>query len=236
MLQPQVLDNRDESLWALVPIKNLADSKQRLKVSLGTDREAFTIAMYKDVLAALSASEEISTIVVVTGDPRLAAIAKRRKLLVVEENGSIGLNRAIALGIDEIKRHGGCRVAILPADIPLLTGKELDRVVRNFDHKTQNSGHDHIGISPSGDHNGTNCLFINTRQSFTLRYGPGSYQLHSDSAEMNDYGLVSLHSAVISMDIDEQRDLDTFISYCKLNPEYQITETWKFLQNKGRIN
>lgn len=220
-----------EDLWALVPAKKLAEAKQRLTSCLGAQREALTIAMFKDVIAALNASKEVSRIVVVTADPQLAAIAKQQDILVLEENGSIGLNQAIDLGINEIRKLGGRRIAILPADIPLLTGAEFDRVVRDYNHQTHNRDQDLIGISACTGRNGTNCLFINTRQSFTLRYGPGSYKLHSDSAEKQKYGPVQLHSATIAMDIDEQQDLKALLYYCELNPEFQKTETWNLLRN-----
>ncbi len=230
MLQQRHNSDPAEDLWVLVPAKKLAEAKQRLINCLGTEREAFTIAMFKDVIAALNASEEVSRIVVVTGDPQIAAIARQQGILVLEENGSIGLNEAIDLGINEIRKLGGRRIAILPTDIPLLTGAEFDRVVRDYHHQTHRD-QDLIGISSCTDRNGTNCLFINTQQSFTLRYGPGSYKLHSDSAEKQEYGPVQLHSITISMDIDEQQDLNALLSYCELNPEFQKTKTWNLLRN-----
>ncbi len=230
MLQQRHNSDPAEDLWALVPAKKLAEAKQRLINCLGTEREAFTIAMFKDVIAALNASEEVSRIVVVTGDPQLAFIAKQQDILVLEENGSIGLNQAIDLGINEIRKLGGRRIAILPTDIPLLTGAEFDRVVRDYNHQTHRD-QDLIGISSCTERTGTNCLFINTQQSFTLRYGPGSYKLHSNSAEKQEYGPIQLHSITISMDIDEQQDLNALLSYCELNPEFQKTETWNLLHN-----
>lgn len=231
MLQQRHNSDPAEDLWALVPAKKLAESKRRLASCLGAEREALTIAMFRDVIAALHCSEEVSRIMVVTGDPQLAIIAKQQDILVLEENGSIGLNEAIDLGINEIRKLGGRRIAILPTDIPLLTGAEFDRVVRDYNYQTHNRDQDLIGISACTDRSGTNCLFINTRQSFTLRYGPGSYKLHSDSAEKQEYGPVQLHSITLSMDIDEQQDLNALLSYCELNPEFQKTETWNLLHN-----
>lgn len=231
MLQKQPSSDPVKDLWVLVPAKKLAEAKQRLASCLGAEREALTIAMFRDVIAALHSSEEASRIMVVTGDPQLAAIAKQQDILVLEENGSIGLNQAIDLGINEIRKLGGRRIAILPADIPLLTGAEFDRVVRDFKRQTHEHGDDLIGISSCTHRNGTNCLFINTQQAFTLRYGPGSYKLHSDSAEKQEYGPVQLHSATISMDVDEQQDLNALLSYCEFNPEFQKTETWGLLHN-----
>jgi len=231
MLQKQPSSDPVKDLWALVPAKKLAEAKRRLASCLGAEREAFTIAMFRDVIAALHSSEEVSKIMVVTGDPQLAAIAKQQDILVLEENGSIGLNQAIDLGINEIRKLGGRRIAILPADIPLLTGAEFDRVVRDYKHQTLNRDQNLIGISACTGRNGTNCLFINTQQSFKLRYGPGSYKLHSDSAEKQEYGPIQLHSITISMDIDEQQDLNALLSFCELHPEFQKSETWSLLHN-----
>ena len=75
------MSGHDKDLWALVPVKALEGAKQRLKNCLGADREGFTIAMLKDVLAALSESKEVSHITVVTDDPRVAAIAKQGGLV-----------------------------------------------------------------------------------------------------------------------------------------------------------
>ena len=98
---------RDEGLWALVPLKSLEGAKQRLKNCLGADREGFTLAMFKDVLAALCESKEVSFIAVVTDDPRVAAIADLDGLLVVDEFESKGLNGALERGREAIRRLGG---------------------------------------------------------------------------------------------------------------------------------
>lgn len=228
--------NRDEGLWALVPVKALAGAKQRLKECLGEDREGFSVAMLKDVLAALADSKEVAQVVVVTADDRVAAIAEQGGLLVVDENGSKGMNAAIDLGVEAIRKRGGQRVVILPADIPLMTGAEFDRIAGDFEHQAQTKGNDFIGISPSSYRGGTNCLFLNTRQAFTFHYGPDSFKLHHDSAQRHRHRPISLYSPTISIDIDDKRDLDVWVSYCVRNPEFKQTEAWKFLLNKGRTS
>jgi len=104
----------DESQWALVPVKSLRWTKQRLKACLGSARAGLTIATLKDVLGALASSGEIAQIAVVTADPRVADIAVARGALVIDEGELRGMNAAIELGINAIKGIGGQRVAIVP--------------------------------------------------------------------------------------------------------------------------
>ena len=230
------LSDPDEGLWALVPVKTLEGAKQRLKNFLGTDREGFTVAMLKDVLAALYESKEVSQIAVVTADPRVAAIAKQGGLVVVDEVESNGLNEALELGLDAIRRMGGERIAIIPADIPLMTGPETDRMVHELQIQRQARGDGVTGIGPSKDLGGTNFLYIETGRPFPLMFGPGSYRRHQECAIEHGSQPVALHSPTLSLDIDEDKDLDEFITFCLSNPEYQKTETCQFLQEKGYID
>lgn len=227
---------RDEGLWALVPVKALEDAKQRLKNCLGADREGFTVAMLKDVLAALSASKAIAHIAVVTGDPRVAAIAERGSLVVVDEVASNGLNAALDLGRESIRQMGGNRIVIVPADIPLITGCETDRSLFELQFQRQARGVEVTGIGPSKDRGGTNFLCIETGRPFPLMFGPDSYRRHQECAIEHGSQPVVLHSPTISLDIDEDEDLDDFITFCLSNPEYQKTGTWQFLQEKGYID
>ena len=227
---------RDEGLWALVPVKALDGAKQRLQNCLGADRIGFTVAMLKDVLAALSESKEVSHIAVVTDDTRVAAIAKQGGLVVVEEVKSKGLNEALELGRDAIRRMGGHHILIVPADIPLMTGRETDRSLLKLQNQRQTRGNGVTGIGPSKDRGGTNFLCIETGRPFQLKFGPDSYRRHKECAIEHGSQPVLLLSPTISLDIDEDKDLDEFITFCLANPEYQKTETWQFLHKKGYID
>ena len=226
----------DQSLWALVPIKALAGAKQRLKTCLGADREGFTIAMFEDVLNALADSTVVAHTAVVTADSRLADIAASRGVQVIEEIEVRGMNAAIELGIDAIRRLGGHRVVILPGDIPLLTGAEIDGLLHTLEVEQLAGGNSVIGLGASADGRGTNFLCLATGRKFQTRYGRNSYRLHREGALENQYRPVALHSRTVSIDIDLERDLDELILYCLSNPRHQNTESWKFLRERGLIN
>jgi len=222
----------DENLWALVPVKALTVAKQRLQRYLGAAREDFALAMLNDVLCALVASKTISRIAIVTADERVAELAQRRGLLLVKETGSCDMNAAIALGVEAIRQNGGRRLVIIPSDIPLLTGPELDRLAGIFLNQAGSCAGEMIGISPSADHGGTNCLFLDVRQEFELCYGPDSFALHCANARSHCQGVISLASPTVAMDMDEPKDVDELKEYCRQHAEFQHTETWKFLHNR----
>jgi len=224
---------RDDELWALVPIKELTRAKKRLEACLGKHRPGLCMAMFRDVLNALAQSRKIYHTVVVTADAEAAKMSESIAALHVEEVESIGMISAIELGIDAIQSMGGHNIVILPADIPLLTGDEIDRLIESFAIERQRRGGKTVGISPSKDNKGTNLLYFSTDHQIPLRYGPDSYQLHRQAASEQLIEPIPLHSTAISLDIDEQMDLDEFIAYCAENPVCQQTETWKFLQKRG---
>jgi hypothetical protein len=61
-------------VWAVVPVKELADAKQRLSSCLSPEeRRALATIMLEDVLDALSAVKQLAGIIVVTVDPRSLA-------------------------------------------------------------------------------------------------------------------------------------------------------------------
>ena len=228
--------DRGKNLWGLVPVKSLANANQRLKACLGDNCLEFSMSMFMDVMSALKNSKKIKNIAIVTADPRVVGIAENHDLLVVDEIESMGLNPAVELGIEAIRRRGGQRVVILPTDIPLVTGAEIDRVLQELSIELKGNGADVVGISPAKNHEGTNFLCLDTSQSMPLSYGPDSYNRHLAIAAEHGLRPVTLLSKTIAIDIDRRRDIEEFIDYCLVNPRFQETATWRFLSQKGYIN
>jgi 2-phospho-L-lactate guanylyltransferase len=223
-----------ESMWALVPVKGLSSAKQRLQQYLGPEREELALAMLTDVLDALAASKAVAHTALVTADPRVAALAVQRGLLLVEEGDNCEMNAAIALGVKAIREKGGRRVVIIHSDIPLLTGKELDRLAGVFQERARGCAGELIAISPSTDQGGTNCLFMDVKHPFEFSYGRGSFALHCASADARGAKVVALDSPTTAMDIDEAEDVAKLLEFYRHNEQFQHTETWKFLHDRNR--
>ena len=226
---------RDEILWALVPVKQLNQSKRRLKHCLGDSRHEFSVAMLKDLLNALLRCSTIPHTAIVTADQRVKSIGKHYGALVVNESESGNMNLAVSQGVKAIQDAGGTHVAVFPADIPLVTGDEIDRLIQAMRVGYGNGAGRSIGICPSADQGGTNFLYLDTAGDFSFGYGPGSYQLHLKAASEASFQVITFSSPTVSLDIDRQKDLDRYISYCMLNSGFKETESWRFLWAGGYI-
>lgn len=229
-MQASIRTNSELSLWALVPVKGLGDAKQRLDTTLGPDRRGITLAMLNDVLVAVADSNRIEQVAVVTADAEVASVASGLGALVVDEIKGGGMNTAIRLGIEQIHQLSGRHVVILPADIPLATGVELDRLMLQLQAEQLAGGNSVVGITASADGRGTNLLCVETSRDFETCYGPNSYSLHLERALQSSCRSVVLDSSALSLDIDSRADLQRFIQTCLAEPRFQATETWKFLR------
>lgn len=226
-------DSAESRVWAIVPVKVLSEAKQRLHSCLGDKREELTLAMLKDVLNALSDSELVDCMACVTADPMVAALAAGHGALVVDEERVLGMNRAIRLGIEAARKHGAGRVVVMPADLPLASGMEIDRMLRALQSETAADQPAVIGLSPAADGHGTNFLSLDARQPFETHFGDDSFQQHQACARAEHLPTLVLESSTLSFDIDCEQDLRNLISCCSRNPEFQSTNTWTFLLDSG---
>ena len=219
--------------WALVPVKMLDESKQRLKACLGDHRAEFSLAMLNDVLDALAASMEVDAVAVVTSDPDVMKIAESRHFLVIDEGTSTGLNASIEHAVGVLQSVGAERITVIHADLPLATGSEIDRVCRMSSGSTAVEADSPMIISPCTDRQGTNVLSFSARMHLPFRYGPNSFELHHSSARETKTPLVTVESETLSVDIDRPSDLKCLIDYCRQHTEFQGGATWKFLERIG---
>lgn len=217
-------------LWVVIPVKPPGLSKQRLEDCLGPFRAGLTLAMLGDVLQALRDSSAVKGTVIVTMDAEVTDLAEAEGSTVVHEAGPYGMNRAIEQGCGAARRLGAAWLAVLPIDVPLLTGGEFDRLVRELSAHSAVSTRPVVGIVPARDGGGTNWYCVEAGVRFTPAYGPGSYRRHLEAARAHGQQPITLHSPNISLDLDEADDLSAFLGFCRSHVEYQRTATWQFLR------
>jgi 2-phospho-L-lactate guanylyltransferase len=186
-----------------VPIKSLANAKQRLSQALaGGTRRSLVTAMFSDVLGALRRTEGLDAIAVVTDDVVADSLARADGVVVLADGHEEGQSLATQVGIDYAREHGFDRVVLVPGDTPLLDPTELEELLMRC-------ARDEIGVAivPDRHGSGTNALVISPPGAFAPSFGPDSLERHLAGAR--DAALVHRVENVpsLALDVDTPADL-----------------------------
>jgi len=184
----------------LIPVKNLANAKQRLGDVLDqSTRTELAHAMLTDVLQAFVAygREDVS---LVTSDPFALEQASRYGFDVIPDTSNTSETDAIENATHVCVSRGIERALVLPGDIPLIQADDLSAI---FEHAP---AHGSVLI-PSADKRGTNAVLRTPCDLFPLRFGNDSFQPHLQAAIATDTSCVVLSLPRIGLDIDNAQDL-----------------------------
>lgn len=150
----------------IVPVKATSRGKSRIVLDVEL-RQQVAMALAIDTVTAAAAARSVEQVVVVADDPddehRLAGIAGVR----VHRTRASSLNAAIADGVAGVTGP----VAVLPGDLPGVTGPELDAVLELA------AGHPRTVVADRQG-NGTTLLTALDPAQLRLCYGPDSYRRH----------------------------------------------------------
>lgn len=182
---------------AVVPVKALADAKGRLAASLDPRARAGLVGeLLRRVLAACAAAEAVGEVVVVAGDRRAAALAEGRGVRVVVEERA-GLGAALRRG-DLAARHATASL-VVPADLPLVTGEDLDAVCAPGLAQV-------VVVAPSHD-GGTGALLRRPPAVVPAAFGVGSARAHLRLAVARGVNARTVVRPGLALDIDTPEDL-----------------------------
>ena len=163
------MSNGEGQIFAIVPVKALGRAKRRLSPVLPDKvRQRLVLTMLEDVLGALAGVRSIASVVVVTPDAHVAALAASRGATAVPEPDGGELNPAIASGISYACARGADQALVLPADVPLTTAGELSSLVELRGARLG------VTLAPSHDSNGTNGLLLAPANAIDPCYGPAA--------------------------------------------------------------
>jgi FO synthase len=190
-------------ICAVVPVKALTSSKQRLAPALGSRREAFARGLLAQTLFALAGSRSVSGVLVVTADAEVADEARRGGAEVLQEE--VDLNTACAHGLAEVRTRGADICAIFHADLALLSPNGVDALISSYLEYRRVEGDSVIGIVRCAKGTGTNVVLIDSRQPFTPAFGPASFAAHQLAAGSRARELRSEEAA---FDVDTVADLE----------------------------
>ena len=202
------------AIWAVMPVKRLAAAKQRLAGALGEAREEFAYLLACRTLDVLQSTDMFSGIIVVTPDARVAAAARARGAVVVDDQDS-SLNHACVLGLRSAATHRASLAVLLPCDLATLTAEGLERLVGDY-LRLRGTESGTIGLVRCKDGTGTNLVLAEPAGSFQPSFGPGSFSRHlGDSGA----GAHELREPTVSFDIDTPEDLEALRAAVDDGPE-----------------
>jgi 2-phospho-L-lactate guanylyltransferase len=188
---------------AIVPIKSLANAKQRLATTLaGGTRRMLVQVMFSDVLGALRRAQGIDAIAVVTDDVEAESLARGDGVVVLPDGREEGQSKATEIGIEYAREQGFERVLLVPGDTPMMSPVELEDLLMRCSR-------DEIAVAivPDRHGTGTNALLIEPPGAFAPSFGPGSLERHVGQAR--EAGTVHRVEPLpsLALDVDTPDDL-----------------------------
>jgi 2-phospho-L-lactate guanylyltransferase len=168
---------------AILPVKRFAEAKQRLSASVAEAlRAELAKAMVDDVLLALSATDQITQTIVVTGASSVVAAAREHGALVSPDSREQGQSAAVMLGMERALAEGFERVLCIPGDCPTLDPGELAALLEVAPAPPRSapgaSGPASVVIVPDRHGTGTNGLLLRPPDAIAPSFGPGSFRRH----------------------------------------------------------
>jgi 2-phospho-L-lactate guanylyltransferase len=206
-------------------VKRFAEAKQRLASGIDDGRrEALVAAMLEDVLEAIGSTRSIERTIVVSDEPRAAAVAAAHGAEVVPDpgtntdpgksersaappgssdsgrSGEGGHSNAASAGIARAEEHSAECVVLLPGDCPLLDPRELDRLLTGVPAS-------YAAIVPDRHGTGTNALVLAPPRAIRPAFGEGSCERHVAAAREAGVPFAVEELPSLALDLDTPADV-----------------------------
>ena len=209
------------TICVVIPVKALTKAKMRMSLILTpVERAGLTLSMLEDMLRSIGKSKVHDTIFVVSRDQKVLREARCFGAKPLKEKGEGGLNSAIRQAKALCISRGYEAVLILLSDIPLITPRDIDTMVKMA------CGEPVAVIAPSRREDGTNALLQRPPNVFPTKYGKNSFNVHMQMAASKGIPLRIFRSRTLAVDIDTVEDL----KFCEHATQ---TQTHRFIVESG---
>ena len=185
----------------LIPVKNLANAKQRLASILDQSaRTELAHAMLLDVLETIAHWKHRPAAALVTSDRFALDLASRFDFEVIPDTQNRSETDAIEMATDVCVSRGVDFTLVIPGDIPLVSASELQQVLKAAPAEGS-------VLVPSAEGRGTNAALRRPANLFPLRFGNDSFKPHLAAARATGKPCVVLSLPGIALDVDNPSDL-----------------------------
>ena len=193
-------------IWAVVPVKDTGDAKQRLTHALtARQRQELALAMVEDVLDTLAATPGLAGLAVVTVDPSVQELAAKRRISVFADDARSGHTAAVAGAARRLAAEGHGGMLAMPGDVPLVSAAEVVRLLQAHGSAPA------FTICPAHDGRGSNAVICSPPDAVPLEFGNDSFLPHLATARARGIEPAVLHLPGVGLDIDNPADIETFM-------------------------
>jgi 2-phospho-L-lactate guanylyltransferase len=211
--------------YALIPVKKLENAKTRISNISPETRKRLTKAMLSDVVQSTLEAKSISETFVMSSDQEIIKLADKLGAKTILEKDERGLNFAVSEGTDTLEKRGAEGVVVILGDLPLLTSRLLDLLVKKAISRPW------VVIAPSKD-NGTNLLLRTPPRIIPhVYYGQNSSLIHIRIAQYYHISYTVFRSPRLMLDIDTLQDFALIRKYesGKETHTFQVLKELQFL-------
>jgi 2-phospho-L-lactate guanylyltransferase len=215
------------NVWAIVPIKPLSKAKSRLSEELTPEqREQMASNLLTRTVRLLLPLPQIQGVLVISRDTKALAMVRSLGAQTVQEGGTPELNNALLRATQVLRTWGAGAVLVVPADIPLLSAEDVEKVVTMGRYQAS------VVIAPDRREEGTNLLLVRPPGLIPYRFGPNSFTEHQRLARESDTSLMVYRSERASLDLDLPDDLRWYHTLAQTLGEpvvdYDKPQEWLF--------
>ena len=191
----------------LIPVKDLAQAKQRLAAMLPQEtRTRLARAMLEDVFSAVGRMRTRVPVFVVSSDRDALAAARARGWECLPESVQHSESRSVDAASRMCAARGVTALLRLPIDIPLVRPADIEAVLAACPAAPS------AVLVPSRSASGTNALVRTPPELFPSHFGPGSLHKHLEEAgRLRAYARL-LRVPRIELDVDDEHDLQSLAS------------------------
>ncbi len=205
-------------MWAIVPYKEPPFGKSRLSNRLTpAQRTVLASTMLENVVDALLRSDNVQGILLVSESTNLAEFTLKENVIVLETQ-TTNLREAVTQASQFACKQLKCPTTfIVPADLPLISSKDIDFAIAQ---------HERVTIIPDARLKGTNGIIATPPNAFDYVFNGQSYLQHQHNAQVAGFNPKSLQIETFSHDVDTFDDLMTIV---QLHPESRTATVYRSL-------